>query len=695
MKKKIAFFENGIQVLIEVADDGDVRLLHLSPLEYRPVAEEKKVYFRMVELQMAGCDQEYAHNEKYIGTYPGALLRYTASRDFRNGLGRKLEIDMEAPSVKATCHLQFYDGIAVVRSWCEVRNVGNHAVFLTYLSSFCLKGISKEGLSDWDIKSRMMVPHTTWQGEAHWETYTAAETGLQKADPNASNKRLNICSVGTWSSGEYLPMGYYENTEAGSGYLWQIEHNGSWQWEISDEAGELYLQLSGPNENEGHWCRRLLNGETFESVPAAVAAVAGGFEAAAREMTRYRRQIRRPNDDDKKLPVVFNDYMNCLWGNPTTEAELPLIDAAKEAGCEYFVIDAGWYSDGDWWDSVGEWLPSEKRFPEGLKKLLGIIRGKGLVPGLWLEIEVMGIHCPLADKLPDKWFFMRHGKRVIDKGRYQLDFRNPDVAEYANGIIDRLVSEYGVGYIKMDYNINSGSGTEFQAESFGDGLLGHNRAYLRWLDGIWERYPDLVIEDCSSGGMRLDYAMLSRHSILSSSDQTDYRKYAKIASDLLTDATPEQIAVWSYPLPDGDCEETVFNMVNAMLLRIHQSGFLPQLSDERLGLVKEGIACYKRIRNDIPKALPFWPLGLSDFHSEWISFGLSLPDRAYLAVYRMQSSQNCVELPIRPFKGEKLAVDCIYPNAHRCAYEWNAGRGTLTVKLPQDYCARLFRLNLL
>ncbi len=217
-------------------------------------------------------------------------------------------------------------------------------------------------------------------------------------------------------------------------------------------------------------------------------------------MTRYRRAIMRPHDDNKFLPVIFNDYMNCLFGDPTTEKLLPLIDAAAEAGCEYYCIDCGWYSDGYWWDGVGEWLPSQQRFPGGIEEVIGYIRQKGMVPGLWLELEVMGINCKLADKLPDEWFFMRHGKRVIDHSRYQLDFRNPDVSAYADMIMDRLVQTYGVGYIKMDYNINAGVGTEVGADSFGDGLLEHNRAYLAWLDRIFDRYPELVIENCAAAG---------------------------------------------------------------------------------------------------------------------------------------------------------------------------------------------------
>ena len=120
-----------------------------------------------------------------------------------------------------------------------------------------------------------------------------------------------------------------------------------------------------------------------------------------------------------------------------------------------------------------------KRFPEGFRPVTDYIRQKGMIPGVWLEIEVMGINCPLVDKrADDSWFFTRHGKRVFDRSRYQLDFRNEKVRSFADGVIDRLINEYGIGYIKMDYNIEPGIGTERDADSFGDGLLGHQRAYL-------------------------------------------------------------------------------------------------------------------------------------------------------------------------------------------------------------------------
>ena len=84
-----------------------------------------------------------------------------------------------------------------------------------------------------------------------------------------------------------------------------------------------------------------------------------------------------------------------------------------------------------------------------------------MVPGLWIEPEVMGINCPAADKeLPLNASFQRGGKRVVGQGRYQLDFRHPQVMRRLDGVIDRLVSEFGIGYFKLDYNIDVNQGTD-------------------------------------------------------------------------------------------------------------------------------------------------------------------------------------------------------------------------------------------
>lgn len=700
--KRIEIAENGINMLFEVNAENEVKLLHFSALPFCEkdiVSAEGTAPFTAVEVMATGLDRPgERHGAKYVRTAPGYRLKLKEFKDYRNETGRKLELaQFDAPTgLEVSSHYQFYDGISIVRAWTEVVNLGQEEQGLEFVSSFCINGIEKEGLLSSDDKLELRIPHNAWQKELHWNSYSLTQLGMSISQPDAirrSSKTIGIGNTGNWSTKEYIPMGYLENKECGSSLFWQIEHNGSWYWEISDQDGHLYLKLSGPTEHQSHWWKNLKPGESFTTVPVGVGSVAGDFDEAMGELTKYRRRIRRVNEDNKKLGVIFNDYMNCLWGDPTTEKELPLIDKASEAGCEYFCVDCGWYSEGFWWDGVGEWLPCDKRFPGGLKEVMDYIRSKGMIPGVWLELEVMGIKCPKADKVPDDWYFMRHGKKVYDRSRYQLDFRNPEVTAHATEVIDRLVTQYGVGYIKMDYNIEPGIGTDVHADSAGDGLLGHNRAYLAWLDGIFRKYPELIIENCSSGGLRMDYAMLSRYSIQSTSDQEDYVRYATIAANSPSALTPEQSAIWSYPLTEGDSEEVIFNMVNALLLRIHQSGHLVNLSRERMELVAEAISYYKTIRRDTKEALPYWPLGLSHYTDPWVSLGLRADGRDHLAVWRRNSQSPCAVIPVRHLKGKEVRAVCGYPKAENCEYRWNKETGELTVMLPGAVSARLFRLE--
>lgn len=701
--RRIEMNENGIYMVLEITHENEIKLLHFSSLSFSEDSirsPEERHTFRLVELGLSGLDRpEERHGIKYTVTAPGYRMKYVSHKDERNQEGRLLSIVTgdEETGVFVTSYFQFYDGIAMARSWSRVENRGRDPQGLEYISSFNLNGIEKEGILPRDEKMEVWVAHNSWQREAQWKSYTLPGLGLEQSQPEErqrSSKEFGVTNTGNWSSKCYLPMGCIANKETGSMLFWQIEHNGSWHWEISDQAGHLYVQLGGPGENHSHWFKELMPGETFTSVPVAVGAVTGGMEKAAQELTRYRRRIRRKNEDNERLGIIFNDYMNCLWADPTTEKELPLIDAAAEMGCEYYCIDAGWYGDGYWWDEVGEWLPSDRRFPGGIKEVMDYIRSKGMIPGLWLELEVMGIKCPKVKELPEECFFRRHGKPVFDRSRYQLDFRHPLVIRHADEVIDRLVREYGVGYIKMDYNIEPGIGTEVGCGSFGQGLLEHERAYLAWLDGIFQRYPHLIIENCSSGGLRMDYAMLSRHSIQSTSDQEDYRHYATIAANSPMAVAMEQSAIWSYPRMEGDREETVFNMVNALLMRVHQSGHLAALPPEQKALVKEALDYYKGIRGDIKEAVPFWPLGFSSFGDPWVSLGLRRGDKNYVAVWR-RGGKPWTKLPIAHLKGKKVQVRCAYPSYEKCTYNWNPAGGILSVAIPEETAARLFEVEVI
>jgi len=703
--KYIRIVENGINIVFAVNEDNQIKLLHFSSAEFeeRLLAEPNyvKEAFQLVQVSFSGYNRPYEkHGNKHIVTAPGYLLKYVSMTDLVNEIGRKLEITQEddITGARVVTHMQFYNGTSVVRCKNVVTNIGKQDQTLEYISSFCYTGIEKEGDLSTDDKMRISIPHNGWQKEMSWKTYSFPDLGFAQTQPTVyqrTSKTIEVTNTGNWSTKEYLPMGYLENTEAKTSLFWQIEHNGSWHYEIGDQNKHFYLCVSGPTEIQSHWFKTLKPGESFESVPVAVGVSDSDFNKAMGELTKYRRKIRRPNEDNETLPIIFNDYMNCLFGDPTTEKELPLIDAAAEAGCEYFVIDAGWYAPGEWWDSVGEWQECLERFPGGVREVTDYIRKKGMIAGVWLELEVMGINCEKAKNAPDDWFFVRHGKRVFDRSRYQLDFRNPQVIVHVDEVIDRVVRDYGVGYIKMDYNIEPGIGTELYADSVGQGMLEHERAYLAWLDGVFQRYPDLVIENCSSGGLRIDYALLSRYSIQSTSDQEDFRNYATISANAPTGVTMEQAAVWSYPQRDGDREETIFNMVNTLLLRVHQSGHLAELSKERFLLVKEALSYYKTIRSHIKVALPVWPLGIADNLDNWLCLGLQTPDCVYLAVWRRGGTQNSIVIPMGRFFLCDSDYSCkqTYPQNDLAEYEYDKETDELTVVFPKDTMARVFEIR--
>ena len=600
-------------------------------------------------LHCTGENPNDHHGLKFTGGNPGGRLIYMGRREDSTSSGKRLTIYQSDPvlGLDVESIYETFAGVPVVRRSVRVTNTGRQDVGIEYLSSAMLYNLSSPRRFEQDL--RIHFARNTWKAEAQWQTVKPSQAGFID-NGNFTLSPASFDSVGTWSTQRYLPVGIVENTKLGVTWFWQIEHNGTWHWEIANtKAGAIYVYAGGPDELHGHAWMNLKPGETYSTVPAAIGCVRGGFEQAVNALTRYRRvACLRPRDDNRQLPVIFNDYMNCLKGDPTTAKELPLIEAAAAAGCEYYVIDAGWYAElhENWWGSVGIWQPSKTRWPGGLQQVLNQIRAKGMVPGLWLEPEVIGINSPLKNK-PDAWFFQRHGKRVIDNSRYLLDLRNPEVRAYLNSVIDRIVGEYKVGYIKMDYNVDGLEGTEYLADSPGQGLLGHNRALLSWLDDVLARYPHLTIENCGSGGGRMEYAMLSHLQLQSSSDQEDYRLYPAIAVGASAAVLPEQLAIWSYPTEDGDADAAAFNMVNALLFRIHQSGHLSELSPAGFAQVKAGLKIYKdRVRSHIGAASPYYPLGLPDMTDTIspISVGMRSPHSSFIAVWRLNGEER-VHLP--------------------------------------------------
>lgn len=684
--------ENDLRMHVQFATDRSAQLMAITSISEDASFPGNPwgIRYALVDIQTGKDIRESRPNgSHHAGAWPSSTLRYERHSDTRNSHGRKIEIEQTCPGLRVTTHWQFYEGIPVLRCWADVINEGNIPIPLSYVSSFTLTGLAEVNEPGFHDGVRLWLARNSWGNEVRWQSLSLEDAGWPLM--SESTHRLAFHSTGTWPANGLLPTAAYENTRSGITRLWQIESAGSWEWELATVGYSIALHAGGPTYNESHWEKLLHPGESFSSVPVAVVTVAGDFTAAIQAMNSYRRAMRRPCWDNEDLPVIFNDYMNCLHGQPTIEKLRPLIDTASEMGCEVFCIDAGWYTDAGWDQGLGEWYPSKMRFPSGIEEPLGLIRDRGMTPGLWLEPEVMAATSDFAASLPDDWFFIRHGARIVSNGRVLLDYRNPAVRDYMDEVIDRVVGRYCVGYLKFDFNAEFGPGTELASDSLGDGLLEHNRAYHKWLDGVFQRYPDLVIENCGSGGLRMTYGFLDSHSVQSTSDQQNYVSTAYIAVASPSALTPEQCGTWSYPLPGQGEDAVVMNMVNAMLLRVFLSGRVPELPPKERLRVAEGIAVYKSIRRDIRDAQPFWPLGLPVYPAEWLCLGLDCGAHSYIGIWRMNGEPNrSIEIPA--LRGLNALVEQLYPLPPTGSASWQAENGTLHIKLENSYSAALLKL---
>ncbi|MFE9448091.1 glycoside hydrolase family 36 protein [Streptomyces sp. NPDC006739] len=650
----------------------------------------------LVEVTATGHGRTWS-GERFIDTAIGERLAYRGHDTVQDGPWERTTVQVADPDtgLAAQVVLHAAPGTGFLRAHVRLVNEGAVPLQLESVSTLTLGGIldADGGLDGLTVH----WADNDWLAECRWRQAPFRDENValgRAAHGHEGRGCFERYSQGSWSTGRHLPVAALTD-RAGRAWLWQIESSGGWRFETGEREGAAYVALFGPDEAHHQWRQLLSPGEEFSTVPAVlVRAGAGGLDAAFGELTDYRRRIRRDHPDHRTLPVIYNDYMNTLMGDPTTAKLLPLVDAAARAGAEVFVVDAGWYDDDaqGWWDAVGAWEAAPDRFPGGIQEVLDAVRLRGMTPGLWLEPEVVGVRSPLARTLPPEAFFRRGGVRVTEHGRHHLDLRHPAARAHLDQVVDRLVGEWGVGYLKLDYNINIGPGTESGAESAGAGLLGHHRAHLDWMNALLDRHPGLVLENCGSGGLRMDYAQLAVAQIQSTSDQQDPLRYPPIAAAAATAATPEQAAVWAYPQPGHTLDEIAFTLTGALLGRIHLSGFLDRMNDGQLALVRSALSVYKEIRPQIREAHPFWPLGLPAWEDAWIAHGLRGPRATFLTVWRRDTGTGQRTLTVPHLRGVHLVPEVLHPGTSGVTAHWDAAEGTLTVSLPRPRTAALLRL---
>lgn len=225
-----------------------------------------------------------------------------------------------------------------------------------------------------------------------------------------------------------------------------------------------------------------------------------------------------------------------------------------------------------------------------MKPIADYIRSRGMIPGLWFEMESLAsksVHYEESGHLVKK-----DGVPLTVGGKRFWDMEDPWVVDYLSRKVICLLKECGFGYLKVDYNDTIGMGCD-GAESLGEGLRRKVDATRRFFKKIREELPELVIENCSSGGHRLEPSMMGLVSQASFSDAHEIPAIPLIAANMHRVIRPEQSQIWAV-LRAGDSEERIYYSLAATFLgRMCLSGEIYDLSDRQWQLVEEGMNFYR------------------------------------------------------------------------------------------------------
>ena len=522
-------------------------------------------------------------------------LRVIKQETIRKDGGREVITYLEDTErgIRAEHHVRQEDGFEGLECWNTIVNTGKEDKTLEFIDSFsvsCISPFVKENDPDKILLHRI---RNYWSGEGRKESLPVSKFAMEDTWSCYGYRMERFGQVGTMPARGFLPFVAMEDLENGVVWAASMDAPASWQIEAGHHTCGLHLSGGLADYNFGHWRKTLSPGESFTTHSAFLAAVRGGLLDACQVLTEYQKTRLRLPPSEEELPVVYNEYL-CSNGSPTLKGVAEQIPFCRECGVRYFVIDDGWYTDPEKRRSyLGNWVADGERFPGGLEKFVALTKENGMKAGVWYEFENVTEGAPISRR--KDWMHTRDGVLIRHENRIFPDFRKKEVTDFlAEQVIGEL-KRSGIGYVKIDYNENIGLGVD-GAESIGEGLRQHMEKVLEFYRRILREVPDLVMEICSSGGLRHEPLFISLGSMVSFSDLHEVPEGAVTACDLHRALLPRQMQVWASIRPEYGEERVYFTMAEGMLGRLCLSGDLASCSDSVKEIVKEGTAFYEKIK---------------------------------------------------------------------------------------------------
>ena len=344
-------------------------------------------------------------------------------------------------------------------------------------------------------------------------------------------------------SGWGAPTFILRNESTGEALVAALAWSGNWQVELYNDHEParrplcdalLYARvgLAGPAP-----LRVLEPGEAARTPEVHFAYLHGDLDACAQALHQHlRRSVILPQPAGREHRVEVN-HTGYTRNAQITERQLhEEIEVAADAGVELFMLDAGWFGEVSekWWEAVGDWDRESPLLPSGVKAAFDRVHQKGMLSGLWVEAERMGPASRLLREHPD-WQMTRRGESIPN-----LDLSRPEVERYLEETIIGLIEKYQLDCFRLDYNISVGEGGEAERGGYTENVLWrYYEALYRIFDHVHQRFPRLLLENCSSGGGRTDLGMMSRFHWTQLTDKWSPGPTLKIVNGMTLALPPE------------------------------------------------------------------------------------------------------------------------------------------------------------
>lgn len=381
-------------------------------------------------------------------------------------------------------------------------------------------------------------------------------------------------------------------------------YTGNYKLRIDTDDSDYHQFYAGINEENSSYS--LDKKEVFRTPALAITYSNEGLSGVSRNFHKWGRMYKLAHGD-KERDILLNSWEGVYFDINQKGMDQMMEDISSMGG-ELFVMDDGWFGDkyprNNDTSSLGDWVVDEKKLPEGIDGLIRDAKKHGIKFGIWIEPEMANTTSELYEKHPEWIIKSPQREPVLGRGGTQvvLDLANPEVQDFAFDIVDKLMTKHPeIAYIKWDANMaimNHGS-NYLTKDNQSHMYIEYHKGFEKVCQRIREKYPDLVIQACASGGGRANYGYLPYFDEFWVSDNTDalQRVYMQWGTSYFFPA----IAMASHisAAPNHQTFRTIplkYRIDVAMSGRLGMEIQPKNMTDEEKDLCRKAIADYKKIR---------------------------------------------------------------------------------------------------